>query len=147
MTDRWSIVRPIRRDRFQRWQNMSRSANAGKCARTLRRSRHEEDKARVTASDSLPEAGPPDVLQLRDRKTTPKNEVLVRVHASSVNALEWRRFVARLMVHMFVIKTSPSAVTRGGVEAVCAAKQVRQAIGLRSPQRRVRRVFARKKIT
>jgi NADPH:quinone reductase-like Zn-dependent oxidoreductase len=38
--------------------------------------------------------GPPDVLQLREiEKASPTaNEVLVKVDASSVNALEWRRF-------------------------------------------------------
>jgi len=38
--------------------------------------------------------GPPDVLQVRGiEKPSPKeNEVLVRVHASSANAMEWRMF-------------------------------------------------------
>jgi len=47
--------------------------------------------------------GPTDVLQLREtEKPSPKeNEVLVRVHASSINAIEWRRFtVPRLLVRM-----------------------------------------------
>jgi len=38
--------------------------------------------------------GPPDVLQLQDiEKPLPReDEVLVRVHAASINALDWRRF-------------------------------------------------------
>lgn len=44
--------------------------------------------------------GPPDVLQLREvEKPSPQdNEVLIRVHASSVNALEWRRFTMPLLL-------------------------------------------------
>jgi NADPH:quinone reductase-like Zn-dependent oxidoreductase len=45
--------------------------------------------------------GPPEVLQLREvEKPSPReNEVLIRVHATSINALEWRRFtMPRLLV-------------------------------------------------
>ena len=48
--------------------------------------------------------GPPDVLQLKEvEKPTPKdNEVLIKVHAASVNALDWHflrgtPFLVRLM--------------------------------------------------
>jgi len=76
------------------------------------------------------EYGPPDVLQLQViEKPTPKeNEVLVRVHASSINALEWRRFtLPRLMVRMFAGKDkSIGGDFAGCVEAVGAAiKQFR----------------------
>src|SRR4029453_18751501 len=79
--------------------------------------------------------GPPDVLQLQEiEKPSPKeNEVLVRVHASSINALEWRRFtMPRLMVRMFGAGLrEPKDQSIGGdfagrVEAVGAAiKQCR----------------------
>ncbi|HET9130410.1 MAG TPA: NAD(P)-dependent alcohol dehydrogenase [Terriglobia bacterium] len=44
--------------------------------------------------------GPPEVLELHDiEKPSPKNdEVLVRVHAASINALEWRRFTLPKMI-------------------------------------------------
>ena len=74
--------------------------------------------------------GPPDVLELCEvEKPVPKeNEVLVKVHASSVNAFEWRRFT---MPQIFVRLMGgglrePKDKTIGGdfagrVEAVGAA--------------------------
>jgi NADPH:quinone reductase-like Zn-dependent oxidoreductase len=74
--------------------------------------------------------GPPDVLQLQEvEKPSPKdNEVLVRVHAASVNALDWRPFTmplvfVRLMRGGFrkPTNTSLGADIAGRVEAVGAA--------------------------
>jgi len=47
--------------------------------------------------------GATDVLQLREiEKPSPKeNEVLVRVHASSINAIEWRRFTVPFVARIF----------------------------------------------
>jgi len=79
--------------------------------------------------------GPPEVLQLREiEKPSPEdNEVLVKVHASSVNALEWRRFtMPRIFLPIFGGGLrEPKDKTIGGdlagrVEAVGAAvKQFR----------------------
>jgi NADPH:quinone reductase-like Zn-dependent oxidoreductase len=47
--------------------------------------------------------GPPDVLELGDieRPSPKEDEVLVRVHAASINALEWRRFtLPKIMVRI-----------------------------------------------
>ena len=46
--------------------------------------------------------GPPDVLELqeRDKPTPQNNEVLVRVRAASVNALEWRQFTMPLIARL-----------------------------------------------
>ena len=43
--------------------------------------------------------GPPELLQLREvPKPVPKgHQVLVKVHAASINALEWRRFTMPLI--------------------------------------------------
>jgi NADPH:quinone reductase-like Zn-dependent oxidoreductase len=74
--------------------------------------------------------GPPSVLELQERgKPSPKdNEVLVRVHASSVNALDWRLFTFPLLVRRFIGQgfrrpkdQSCGADVAGIVEAVGAA--------------------------
>jgi NADPH:quinone reductase-like Zn-dependent oxidoreductase len=48
--------------------------------------------------------GPPDVLQLQEKDTpSPKdNEVLIRVHAASVNALDWRLFTMPLLMRRLI---------------------------------------------
>jgi NADPH:quinone reductase-like Zn-dependent oxidoreductase len=74
--------------------------------------------------------GPPDVLQLqeRDKPTPQSNEVLVRVRASSVNALDWRQFsLSPLFVRLLrgglrhPQDTSFGVDIAGHVEAVGAA--------------------------
>ena len=48
--------------------------------------------------------GPPEVLQLQeiDKPSPNENEVLVKVYASSINAIEWRRFtMPRALVRIF----------------------------------------------
>lgn len=71
--------------------------------------------------------GPPDVLHLKDiQKPTPKdNEVLIKVHASSVNAAEphvvrGEPFLVRLMIGGIFkpSKTIPGADVAGVIEAV-----------------------------
>jgi NADPH:quinone reductase-like Zn-dependent oxidoreductase len=79
--------------------------------------------------------GPPDVLELREiEKPSPKeNEVLVRIHAASLNALEWRRFTLPLVFVRMMggglfepRNTKLGADFAGRVEAVGAAvKQFR----------------------
>src|SRR5512134_2500214 len=72
--------------------------------------------------------GPPDVLQLKEvEKPSPKdNEVLVKVHAASVNAMDWRPFTMPILVRLirgglFEPKnTSLGADVAGRVEAVGA---------------------------
>ena len=73
--------------------------------------------------------GPPSVLQLQEcEKPSPKdNEVLVRVHASSVNALDWRLFTFPLWVRRLIGQgfrqpkhRSCGADVAGTVEAVGA---------------------------
>jgi NADPH:quinone reductase-like Zn-dependent oxidoreductase len=73
--------------------------------------------------------GPPELLQLKEvEKPTPKdNQVLVKVHAASANALDWRRFtlppiLVRLMDGGLLksINTTLGADIAGRVEAVGA---------------------------
>lgn len=73
--------------------------------------------------------GPPDVLQLRDvEKPEPKeNQVLVKVHSASINALDYRRFekaslMGRLMEEVVIKATNQvlGADIAGRVEAVGA---------------------------
>src|SRR5262249_2612097 len=73
--------------------------------------------------------GPPSILQLQEcEKPSPKdNEVLVRVHASSVNALDWRPFTFPLVVRRLIGQgfrhpkhRSCGADVAGTVEAVGA---------------------------
>ncbi len=72
--------------------------------------------------------GPPELLQLKEvEKPTPKdNQALVKVHAASVNALDWRRFtmtpiLVRLMGGLLKPKNTSLGVDLAGqVEAVGA---------------------------
>jgi NADPH:quinone reductase-like Zn-dependent oxidoreductase len=71
--------------------------------------------------------GPPDVLQLREvEKPTPKeNELLVKIHAASVNALDWHMLTADIFLVRLMTKgllrpkrTCLGADIAGQVEAV-----------------------------
>ncbi len=74
--------------------------------------------------------GPPDVLQLKEiAKPVPKdNQVLVKVHAASANALDWRRFTVTPILGRLIgggllkpKNTSLGVDIAGRVEAVGAA--------------------------
>jgi len=64
------------------------------------------------------EYGPPEVLQLTEvEKPTPtENQVLVKVHAASVNALEWRPFT----MSPIMVRLVRGIGCRGGVCGACA---------------------------
>jgi NADPH:quinone reductase-like Zn-dependent oxidoreductase len=73
------------------------------------------------------EYGPPDVLRIEEvEKPTPKdNQVLVKVHAASINALDWRRFEKQSLLGRFMDVVVIKAVNKvlgtdvaGRVEAV-----------------------------
>src|SRR4029077_948203 len=74
--------------------------------------------------------GPPDVLQLKEvEKPVPNdNQVLVKVHAASANALDYRRFESQSMLGQFMdsvlikaINTVLGADIAGRVEAIGSA--------------------------
>jgi NADPH:quinone reductase-like Zn-dependent oxidoreductase len=74
--------------------------------------------------------GPPDVLQLQeiDKPSPGENEVLVKVHAASVNALDWRHFTLPTVIVRMMMgglrrpkHKSFGADMAGRVEAVGAA--------------------------
>src|SRR5262249_16969151 len=96
------------------------------------RSGRKREQGRVNPMKAIlyTDYGPPDVLQLPQlEKPSPKdNEVLVKVLASSINALEWRRFtMPRIFLPIFGGGLrEPKDKTIGGdlagrVEAVGAA--------------------------
>jgi NADPH:quinone reductase-like Zn-dependent oxidoreductase len=69
--------------------------------------------------------GSPDVLQIRDvdRPLPKQNEVLIRVRAASVNAVDWRLmrgnpFVLRFIVGLRASKVSPGRDVAGEVKSV-----------------------------
>jgi NADPH:quinone reductase-like Zn-dependent oxidoreductase len=74
----------------------------------------------------MPTYGSPDVLQLAEvEKPTPKeNQILVRVHAASVNAMDWRRFTMPMLFRRLVgglgkpNNPRPGTDVAGTVEAV-----------------------------
>src|SRR5438874_11086409 len=71
--------------------------------------------------------GPPDVLLLQDiEKPSPTDhEVLVRVHAASINALEWRRFT---LPTMFVRLLCGGGIRHGADVSGAAAGSVSIAV-------------------
>src|SRR5262249_59919029 len=72
-------------------------------ARTLRLRSGRKREHRTMKAVLYTAYGQPDVLQLReiDKPSPKENEVLVRVHASSINAIEWRRFTLPLVARIF----------------------------------------------
>ena len=74
--------------------------------------------------------GPPDVLDLqeRDAPSPQENEVLIRVRASSVNALDWRQFTMPLIARLIRGGLREPHVTTCGIDTAGQVEAVGSAV-------------------